>query len=227
MNNNQKKMIANDAQEDSQLQLWECIIDSKKEYELIVNGVFIMASYNGLSSELLVRNSVKKLNLSDSNILIGGLGMGYSVKEACKYRKELKEIHVVEIEPQIIKWNKELLSDLNGKYLTDERVSVINDDFYQYVYSTNVNYNIVCMDIDNGPMMLSSENNIKVYSLDFFRQVKKILMDEALFVIWSCNEDSTLLSNLRKVFPNCWVEEVMENHQGTDIAYYLYFTANF
>src|SRR5690554_5996871 len=99
-------------------------MDGKKEYELVINGVFIMASYNSLSSKLLVRNAVDKLNIENSSLLIGGLGLGYSLKEACSLGKKIGQITVVECNSAVIECNLTVLNGLNGKYLSDDRVEL-------------------------------------------------------------------------------------------------------
>lgn len=216
-------MLAEQIDHGTKMQLWEHYIDERKELEMIIDGVFIMASYNHLSSELLIRNAMKQLGTAkDIDILIGGLGMGFTVREACSY-PDVKEIDVVEMQPVVVNWNREILSECNGRCLQDDRVRVIVDDFYDYVSAHDKQYHIISMDIDNGPMMLVTASNERVYNLDFFKKIKEIMKPGGIFVIWSCNQDTGLLEQTRQVFDQCYEEEVIEEHNGRKISYFLYF----
>lgn len=206
-----RKLIDEQKDRGARLQLWEHNIKGERELEMVIDGVFIMASYNHLSSELLIRNAMKHFQSSNSiDVLVGGLGMGFTVKEACLY-PDIEHVDVVEIQPAIVKWNKEYLYNYNDRCLEDDRVNIIVDDFYDYVTSTNKKYDIVSMDIDNGPMMLVKANNERVYNLSFFEKVKEIMKPGGIFVIWSCNQEPGLLEQTRQVFNKCYMEEVIDN----------------
>lgn len=204
-------------------QLRKVAIDGRSEYELTINGVFIMASYNHLSSELLIRSAPKYLHTDqDVHILIGGLGMGFTVNEACSLRSAAK-IDVVEKHSAVVNWNQQHLAECNQCCLDDPRVQVILSDFYTYILDTEQKYHLICMDIDNGPMMLVEENNLRVYNREFFQKVQQHLCTGGVFAVWSCNPDPELEKELASVFTDCTVEEVYEIHQGEEVPYYLYF----
>lgn len=218
----ERKIIYDRKDNDEKLLLWENIKDGKKEYELVTNGVFIMASYNSLSSVLLVRNAIDKLNIKNCSILIGGLGLGYSVKEAC-LNNEVESITVVEMNSGVIDCNLTVLHSLNGKYLSDKRVRLVNEDFIKYIHCTKNKYDAICMDIDNGPMLIVNESNKEAYSTPFFQRIYEALNTNGIFVIWSCNKDEQLLIDMKSIYKKCWVEEVYEQHDGKNVPYYLYF----
>lgn len=207
----------------SELQLWENFIDGKKEFELVINGVFIMATYNGFSSQLLVRNGLEKLiDGRPAKILIGGLGMGYSVKEACLH-PNLCRVDVVELEPTVVEWNRKNLLDINEHCLDDPRVCVKIGDFFDYVMHTADQYDLIAMDIDNGPMMLVKESNQRVYGKDFFNRVKDVIKPGGVFAVWSCNHEPGLTNLGNQVFPSCTMETVFEEHNNRRVPYFLYF----
>lgn len=210
---------ARDAEE--AVQLWSRAVDGETAYELMINGVFIMASYNGLSSELMVRHPVLSHEGKGLRLLIGGLGLGYSVREACRH-DSVAGVDVVELNRHVIDINRRLLGALNGPCLSDPRVSVLHDDFVAYVARPRRRYDIICMDIDNGPMLVVHEGNTAAYKPGFFRKVKAALRPAGLFVIWSCNRDAQLLADMQGVFADCREVEVLERHRGRDVPYYLY-----
>jgi spermidine synthase len=221
-----RRLIDEQNDRGARLQLWEHIINGHHEMEMIIDGVFIMASYNHLSSELLIRNAMKHFQtVKDINILVGGLGMGFTVKEACSY-PGIEKVDVVEIQPAVVKWNHEHFINFNGGCLNDNRVKIIIDDFYDYVTGTDKRYDLISMDIDNGPMMLVKANNERVYNLGFFERIKEIMKPKGIFVIWSCNEEPGLLEQTRQIFKTCYMEEVIEEHSNRQVPYYLYFAIN-
>lgn len=218
-----RELIASSSEPGGERQLWKNYAGGSVEYEMVINGVFIMATYNGLSSELLVRHAVDKAARGGARALIGGLGMGYSVKEACEYARPLRAIDVVELEPTVIHWNRTLLHDLNGKYLLDSRVRLIEGDFVRYVSGCREKYDAICMDIDNGPMMLVNSENASAYSYQFFYDVSDALSADGVFAIWSCNEDDSLLRRMSEVFLDCHVEEIPESFMGKALNSYVYY----
>lgn len=81
----ERLLIEEQRNEETELQLWENWLNGKREWEVVVNGVFIMSTYNSLSSEILVRSGLARIAApSPWQVLIGGLGMGFSVQEACQ-----------------------------------------------------------------------------------------------------------------------------------------------
>lgn len=206
----------------AELQLWEHIVEGKREHELVMNGVFLMASYNRLSSQALIRTALERVGArEDVQVLIGGLGMGFSAGEACR-RPNVSRIDVVEISPMIVAWNQEFFREHNQNCLDDERVRVIVCDFHDYVCESNETYDVVCMDIDNGPALLVREQNRRVYEAGFFARVKTLLRPCGVFLVWSCSEDKALEDAGRAVFSTCEVETVTERHNGKDVPYFLY-----
>lgn len=210
-------------EQDGDLQLWENQMDGKLEYELMVNGVFIMASYNALSSERMVEDAVRRYGKPGCKVLIGGLGLGYSVQAALRCGDLISEIQVVELNKQVIDWNRTILHPINHGCLEDPKVTIHHGDFIEYIRRTDQSYDAICMDIDNGPMLLSSANNQEAYSLPFFKRVFSTLNPGGVFTVWSCGKAPELLQDMGRVFSSCEEEEIMETLQRKEFPYYLYF----
>lgn len=202
--------------------LWKHTLDRQAEYELMVGGVFLMASYNALSSQLMVREALSLLGRSGASLLIGGLGLGYSLQEACEGPYRPAQIDVVELYPLVIDWNRDHLAGLNGGYLEAEGVRCIQADVAAYIEETPLQYDAICLDIDNGPSLLVRPGNSRVYDVRFFSRVKAVLSPDGVFVIWSCTKEPGLLRDLCTVYPQCFERQVHEWHGGKEIPYYLY-----
>lgn len=221
--NTQRKLIADEIDGQHHLQLWQHLIAGQLEWELVVNGVFIMATYNRLSSEILIRGGLARLSApAPWSVLIGGLGMGFSAREAC-LEPRVGRVEVVEIEKAVIAWNRQHLAEVNGGCLLDPRLRVHQGDFFARVTETADRYHLVAMDIDNGPMMLAREGNSRVYGADFFRLVRDRLLPGGIFAVWSCNPAPELLALGREVFLSAGEEIVYEDHAGRQVPYYIYF----
>ena len=217
-----RDLIERKTTDQSELCLWVIKEGRRTEYEIIMNGVFIMASYNQLSSEQLVNKPMERLKFQhDVHILIGGLGMGFSAKEACSF-PYISHIDVVEIESIIIGWNRTYFSENNHGCLDDPRIHMIVEDFYDYVMETPNTYDLICMDIDNGPGLLVKETNQRVYQPSFFRGIKEIMEPHGIFSIWAYEKDEDLVGRIKKIFPNCSVEEVVEKNPNRELSYYIY-----
>lgn len=226
-----ERILLDEKQEgSSRLQIWENRLEGCRELELVINGVFIMATYNGLSSELLVRKGLAALTRqmesaaapdNDLLVLIGGLGMGFSVREACRDPR-VNQIDVVEIQRTVVEWNRKWLQEIYGSFLEDHRVNIRTADLFAWVMATESRYDLVAMDIDNGPMMLAQEDNERVYGRDFFIRVSEILNPGGVFSVWSCNPAPELLVRAGEVFAWSREETVFEEHQGRQVPYYIY-----
>jgi spermidine synthase len=218
-----RKMIENVFTKNSELQLWKYEHGEKEEFEIIINGVFIMATYNSGSSEFLIRNAVSRIEEDGPlSVLIAGFGMGFTVSEACRDER-IKSIDVVEMEEVIVDWNKRYFKTFEQSCFDSERVKLYIDDFYKHAINSKKSYDIVCIDIDNGPMLLVNEGNEKVYTCEFMRVVAGVLNKDGICVIWSCDRDRRLEQSMEDVFDQVEIEELTEKFKGRDVSYYLYF----
>lgn len=208
---------------EKEVQLQRSLIDGRWQYELIVNGVFIMASYNALSSIELSRLPLSEQDWQGCRpeVLVAGLGLGYTVREACSFTN-VGLIDVVEINENVVALNRGPLTEINGNCLADPRVRVFEQDFFDYIGSCARKYDLICMDIDNGPMQLARNENSRVYLGGFFRRVKDRLRTGGMFWVWSCGESLELLQNMERVFDSAGERVIFEEVMGKSIPYYLY-----
>ena len=208
---------------EKEVQLQRSLIDGRWQYELIVNGVFIMASYNALSSRELSRLPLSEQDWQGCRpeVLVAGLGLGYTVREACGFAN-VGRIDVVEINENVVALNRGPLTEINGDCLTDPRVRVFEQDFFDYIGSCRERYDLICMDIDNGPMQLARNENSRVYLGGFFRRVRDRLRTDGMFWVWSCSESLPLLQNMERVFDAAGERVIFEEVMGKSTPYYLY-----
>ena len=179
-----------------ELQLIEAEVAGKPHYELVMNGVFLMASYNVTSSQMLV-DALVKGGGKHLELLIGGLGMGYTLRQALSY-PFVDRVCVVELDARIVSWNRTYLG--NAGLLDDPRTEVVIGDFCNYVQGNPRSYHGIILDIDNGPDWVVQTENRRVYSLSMLLTLQARLRSGGVMAIWGHAPSKPYERALREVF---------------------------
>src|SRR4029453_3859805 len=140
------------------------------QYELISNGGFLWDPRAGESGRRLVRAVLADAPRRSPRLLIGGLGVGFSLAEAA--RSDAAEIVVVEIEPAVVAWHRTWLRPYSAGALDDPRVRGVTAGCARWLASTTDRYDAICLDIDNGPDWTVFDGNAQLYGaagLDLLR----------------------------------------------------------
>src|SRR5262249_22638221 len=119
-------------------------------FEVISNGVFLMDTSDGRSERMLVDAAVERTSAAAPRVLVGGLGVGFSLVRAAADAR-VATVDVVEIEPSLIEWHARYLRHITGAALADPRVRVIASDILRWLAGTADRYDAICLDTDNGP----------------------------------------------------------------------------
>lgn len=168
------------------------------DYEIISNGTFLVATYNGKSERQLVSIPLS-LSENPRKVLIGGLGAGFSLQEALR-EPRLGEVVVLEIEPKIIEWNYAHISRLMGNYLSDSRIRIIPGDLLTWLDHTKETFDAICLDIDNGPEWTVTESNDHLYTEDGLQSIAKILNPSGIAAFWSAARSIEFHNRLARFF---------------------------
>jgi len=221
-----RALIAEREEGDLAMQLWEHVVDGKREHELVVNGVFLMASYNDASSRALMIEPLRRLSGDGPyRVLIAGLGMGFALYEASRCPK-VERIDVVEIARTVVEWNRDHFREHNDSSLDDPRVHVFIEDAYDHVCTTDEVYDVIAVDVDNGPAMLVREANRRVYAPEFFGIARKRLVPGGILAMWSQAQAPELAGVGRTVFPQYETATVAEEHDGRTVSYCIHLWLN-
>lgn len=200
------------------------------DYEIIYNGVFLMATYNGASEKAAVRKALTlvsgKYNKS-LRVLIGGLGVGFSLQEALA-QANVSCVAVAEIEPDIIRWNYEHFASVNNQALDDKRVEIFNDDFTLVLKEEAEKakkqpthcYHLVMVDTDNGSTWLSLPANSFFYEEKGLHLIKSLLHSDGMACFWCSEQEPILEGRLKKHFKEVSFNFKMER-TGQAGCYYL------
>ncbi len=142
-------------------------IDERMHHVLSINGRVMATTHANLGialADLALAGIPSSQRYAD--VLIGGLGLGTTLKQVLKHRA-VQSVCVVEIEPQIVAWNRTYLS--NADLLDDARVELVVGDFCSYVQGVPRNYHGIAMHIDMGPDQVARPQNRRAYSLSMLR----------------------------------------------------------
>lgn len=176
-----------------------------KDFEIISNGTFLMATYNGESERRLVQAVLNTVQ-SPRSVLIGGLGVGFSLHEALQY-EGVTQVDVFEIEPKIVEWNRERLGDIARRSIEDRRTRIRVGDFVDWLYhalDTIDAYDAICVDIDNGSDWTVHDSNAGLYSGAGLVRLSSLLRPGGAISFWNARRDLVFEQLLHAYF------EVME-----------------
>lgn len=202
----ERVILAKHATAHGEIQLQQRLLaDGTPAFEIISNGVFLMAGYNQVSERALARLTLARLpHDTELKVLVGGLGMGFTLQETLAHNAA---VTVIEISPHIIDWNRSYFSSLNGQALSDPRVKLIQDDIYALLSTTSAaTYHAILLDVDNGPSWLARPGNARLYTLEALTGWAKRLRPGGCLSVWSAQAEPEFLSRLRATFPH--VQEV-------------------
>lgn len=157
-------------------------------FELIANGCFLMDSRDGRSERVMVGAALGMLeHPQGANLLIGGLGVGFSLAEASADPRPGR-ICVVEREQAVIDWHTRGSAPLRrfaGRGHSDPRARILLNDLLRHVRDTDERYDVLCLDIDNGPDWTMTDDNRRVYEAEGLAAIEGALTDKGVLSVWS------------------------------------------
>lgn len=189
-------------------------------YEIVSNGVFLMATYNGKSEKLLVRAALDHLVCPES-VVIGGLGVGFSLAEALTY-PSVRDVKVVEIEAAIIEWDLGHLAAFSANSLDDSRTQVVQADLLEWMWNDTDTYDAICLDIDNGPDWTVTGSNASLYQTKSLARLAHLLRPGGVVAFWSASHSSAFQNRLEQIFEDVHVER-LSREKGADDCIYIAF----
>ena len=193
--------------------------------ELRVNGVFVMDTFETSSEKGLATAALKQVE-NPRNVVIGGLGLGFTVHEVLADTR-VEKLVVVEIEDALVQWMRDGTVPHGPSYLADDRVTVMTADIrIAMAEATPAAYDLVLLDVDNGPGFLVYDENEAIYQREFLQQVKEALRPGGALVIWSAAESPTLQAEMEQVFGESVAVPYDVTLQSRDEHYWIYLARN-
>ncbi|HSV41559.1 MAG TPA: hypothetical protein VLI04_22535 [Nocardioidaceae bacterium] len=190
-------------------------------FELRVNGLFVMDTAESGSEIELARAALRLVDRPEA-VLVGGLGLGFTAHEVLADVR-VQRLVVVEIEEALIEWLRDGTVPHGPSYLADERVTVTNADIRVAVAETPPGtFDLVLLDVDNGPGYLVYDENRAIYEQPFLEDVREVIVPGGALVIWSAAESTALQKDMAAVFGSCEAIPHPVQLQTRDELYWLY-----
>ena len=131
-------------------------------------------------------------------VLIGGLGMGFTLRAALKVLGDKAEVAVAELVPAVVQWARGPLAALFGDSLTDPRVTVHETDVGELIRAKASAYDAILLDVDNGPEGLTRVANDALYDTKGLAAAHRALRPGGVLAVWSSAPDAKFTARLKK-----------------------------
>lgn len=168
------------------------------DYFILLNGQQLMNSRASTSERELARLACRHLEgVECPRILVGGLGLGFTLKGVLDLVGPGAVVHAAELIPEIVSWNHEYLQGLNGGLLDDDRVEILVADVYEVIrQAVKQPYDAILLDVDNGPVAFTLEENRRIYQKAGVSQIVRALRPEGCVAVWSAGKDRSFADRL-------------------------------
>jgi spermidine synthase len=132
------------------------------------------------------------------HLLIGGYGMGFTLRAALVKMGPAAHVTVAELVPEIIEWAHGPMSEITAGCLEDPRVTLRIGDVAQAIAQNSGGYDAILQDVDNGPDGLTREGNDGLYSSTGLQAAKRALKPGGILAVWSAGSDAKFTKRLVK-----------------------------
>jgi spermidine synthase len=191
-----------------------CLRDG--QYFLKSDGVQLMTSFAHAAEEHLARSACAPFRpAAQPRILIGGLGLGYTLAEACRTLPQSRaRFTVAETVPEIVQWNRRHLSHLHPGLWEDPRVSVRIIGLAELLQSSPAPFNAILLDADHGPAACTGSHNPGLPATGGLDLARTALKEGGLLAVWSATPDASIDKGLRHAGFDVSTELVPAAHKG-------------
>lgn len=166
-------------------------------FQIRIDGMELMSSRaHGSEKALaqLTRDAIAAV--AAPKVLIGGLGMGFTLRSALDCFQRSAQIVVAEVFPQVVAWNRGPLAHLAARPLEDPRVTLRQSDVARVIGSGP--FDAIILDVDNGPAAFSLESNAGLYTLSGLRRIRRALTAGGVLAVWSAADEPAFERRLRR-----------------------------
>ena len=196
------------------------------EFSIMAGSIALMNSRMSGSEITLAELACDRVHgRKHCRMLIGGYGMGFTLRAALSGLRADAEITVAELVPEVITWARGPMADLTAGCLDDSRVRIKNGDVGAVIASARARYDAILLDVDNGPDGLSREANNKLYTTHGLETARHALRPGGLLLVWSASPDVQFSRRLERA--GFAVEEVKARaNKGRGGRYIIWIATN-
>jgi len=174
------------------------LIKHGRDFIIMLGRNELMSSRMSGSEEKLALMTCERLKLRDApHLLIGGYGMGFTLRAALTQLGPKAKFTVAELVPEIIDWARGPMADLCAGCIDDKRVKLVIDDVTALIDKGSGRYDAILLDVDNGPDGLTRDDNDRIYSRAGLERAKSALRPGGILAVWSAAPDESFARRLR------------------------------
>jgi spermidine synthase len=167
-------------------------------FSLRIDGLELMSSRAHGSEEQLARMAMRLVDRKRRpRVLVGGLGMGYTLRAVLDAQPAAAEVVVAELLPAVVRWNRDQLGELTGRPLADPRVSVVEGDVADLIADSPAAFDVILIDVDNGPSGFSLKGNERLYRAAGLSDIRRSLRPAGVLGVWSADPEPRFERALR------------------------------
>lgn len=171
-----------------------------EEYSIRLGTAELMNSRaTGSESALAELTCDRMKGRTRARLLVGGLGMGYTVAAALEHLGPRAQVVVAELVPAVVEWVGGALADLTGRPLDDPRVAVRETDVGEAIRAEEQAWDAILLDVDNGPQALTQDSNDWLYSREGLEAAFAALRPQGVLAVWSAEADRAFARRLGQV----------------------------
>ena len=169
------------------------------EFSIKLGVAELMTSRLYASEEALATLAAEKLKgRTKPRVLIGGLGMGFTLRAALRAFGAEAEIVVAELVPAVVRWARGPMAELFGGSLDDRRVELIEADVAALISRATPLYDAILLDVDNGPEGMTQSANDHLYSMRGLAAARAALSPGGVLAVWSQGPDRAFAKRFEK-----------------------------
>lgn len=169
------------------------------EFSIMLGANELMNSRLSGSEEALATLTQERLpSVAKPSILIGGLGMGFTLRAALAAFPDESRIEVVELVPAVVRWGRGPMAELHAGSLDDPRVTIAESDVAKIIGKANAVYDAILLDVDNGPEGLTIEANDALYVHRGLTAARAALKPGGVLAVWSQGPDARFVTRLKQ-----------------------------
>ena len=179
-----------------------------RELLILAGGKPLMSSRMHGSEAALAQFGCASVPNENPRVLVGGLGMGFTLRATLEMLPADAEVTVAELLPSIVEWNRGPLGPLAGHPLKDRRVHVAAGDVGAVIRERPAHYDAILLDVDNGPDAFTESGNAALYRDEGLAAARRALRPGGTLAVWSAWEDRKFEQRLRYAGFSVRVERV-------------------
>ncbi len=191
------------------------------EWVVRYGGKVLMSSRQHGSEDALAALALEKAAHRRA-VLVGGLGLGFTVRAALDRIPTDAKVVVAELTPALLDWNRRLVGKLAGRPLDDPRTRVHIGDCVQRIKEASGAYDAILLDIDNGPASMVHESNDRLYGPGGIAACRNALREGGVLAVWSAHHDERYLSRLQRAGFEAWTKIVPARGEAGGLKHVIF-----